>query len=1048
MLSAFFINRPIFAGVIAIVMVLAGALSIPTLPVEQYPEIAPPTVQVTTVYPGADANTVADTVATLIEQEVNGVEGMIYMSSTSSDDGSYTLTVSFELGVDLDLAQVRVQNSVAVAEPRLPEEVRRQGITTKKQSTSLLMVLAPHSPNGTYDQLYLSNYASLNMKDVLARVKGVGDVTIFGAQDFSMRVWLDPDRLAARDLTTIDVLNALREQNVQVAAGKLGQEPTDIDTGFQLSLTAKGRLETAEEFGDIIIKVGDDQRVLRLRDIARVELGSQSYDSFTRFNGNLCPIIGIYQLPGSNALDVSNGVRAALEEMRPNFPDDFECPVFFDFTGFVSASIREVVTTLVVATILVFITVFVFLQDWRATLIPGIAIPVSIVATFAVISFFGLSLNMLTLFGLVLAIGIVVDDAIVVVENTARLINEEGMDPKDAAKQSMVEITGPVVATTLVLLAVFVPVSLLPGLTGVLYREFGITLSVATVLSSINALTLSPALCGVLLKPQSDGKKFFLWRAFDGFIDLNRRLYLAIVKLALRASIVVVLLFAGICAGTVFSFNAVPGGFLTQEDQAYLFINTQLPDAAKLARTDDVARRVEALVEDIPGIAGTVTIGGYSLLTGSAQPNTAAFVVILDPWGERTAPSLSAEAIAGEIARRLQGIPEAFAFPFLPPSVQGLGSGGGFDMRIQDRADSGLVALQQTSQDVMFTAKNDPDLVNVFSGFTASTPQLFIDIDRTKSKRLGVPLDIVFDTLQTNLGSSYVNDFNVFGRTFQVRAQADAPYRQTTDDLLQLQVRNADGDTLPMSTIASVEERAGAATIYRYNLFPAATLTGDSRPGFSSGEAIRRMEQHAAKVLPPGFGFEWTSIAYQSKAAGNVAIVAFLLAILFAYLFLSAQYESWTTPITILMTVPIGVLGAMSLTLLRGMDNNVYTQIGLVLLVALACKNAILIVEFAEQLFAKGKSLKDAASESASLRFRPILMTALSFVLGTFPLVIATGAGAASRQSIGTAVFGGMLLATFVGIFFIPTLYYVVRWVSIKLSGGSTAAKSDPDAVA
>jgi HAE1 family hydrophobic/amphiphilic exporter-1 len=1030
-ISKFFIDRPIFAAVVAIVMVLAGALSTFVLPVEQYPEVAPPTVRVTAVYPGADAKTVAETVAAPIEQQVNGVEDMIYMSSIAADDGSYTLTVTLRSGADVDMASVRVQNRVTAAEPRLPEPVRAQGVTTSKQSTSLLMVIAPHSPDGRFDQLYLSNYARIFMVDRLARVPGVGSVTIFGAQDYAMRVWLDPQQLAARDLTTAEVIGAMREQNVQVAAGKIGQRPTADDSGFQLTITTQGRLRTAEEFGDIILRVDEEQREIRLRDIARLELGSQSYDSFGRFNGMEAPVIGLYQLPGSNALEVSKGVREALDELSADFPEGFESPVFYDFTDFVGASIKEVVITLVIASVLVFLTVFVFLQDFRATLIPGAAIPVSIVGTLAVLLALDFSMNMLTLFGLVLAIGIVVDDAIVVVENTSRLVEEEGLDSKSAAKRSMQEITGPVIATTLVLLAVFVPTAVLPGITGELYRQFGVTLSVATVLSSVNALTLSPALCGVLLRKRTR-KPFIAFRAFNAGMDKLTDMYGWTVTKALRLSFLAVIAFAGMVVAVVFLVRSTPTGFIPLEDQKYFFVNVSLPPAAKVARTDDVLRKVEAELQDTPGVAGVVSIGGFSLLTNAAESNSGTCVVILDPWEERETATLRIEGILADLTPRLRAIPEAMIFPFRPPSIQGLGSAGGFEIQIQDRAGLGLDVLEDVSGDVIARASETGRLQNVFTGYSARTPQLFLDLDRTKAQELGVSLDTIFTTLSGNMGSAYVNDFNAFGRTYQVRVQSEPAFRQDPGDVLLLKVRNRDGATLPLSSVATLRETVGPATIYRYNLYPSARITADPATGVSTGQAMREMESLTTATLPSGFGYEWTGTAYQQKESGNLAPIVFALAIVFVYLFLAAQYESWILPITIMATIPIGILGALLATVLRGMDNNVYTQIGLVLLVALVCKNAILVVEFAEQLRRgdgkkEARSVTDATIEASRLRLRPILMTALSFVLGTAPLLIASGAGANSRQAIGTAVFGGMVLATAVGVLFIPVLYGLIR---------------------
>ncbi len=1026
MLSAFFIRRPVFAAVVAIIMVIAGAVSIPQMAIEQYPQVAPPTVQVTATYPGASAATVADTVAAPIEQEVNGVEGMLYMGSVSSDDGSYSLTITFELGTDLDLASVRVQNRVAFAEPRLPEDVRRQGVVTRKQSTSLLMVLAPYSPDGRYDQLFLSNYVTINMRDALSRVPGVGNVQVFGAKDFAMRIWLDPEKLAARNLTTADVTAALREQNVQVAAGRIGAEPTDADAGFQLTLRTLGRLSTVEQFEEIILKVERGKATVRLEDVARVELGARTYDQFGRFNGQPAPVTGIYQLPGSNALEVAQGVRDTLDELREDFPPGMDTVVFFDFTNFVSSSIRQVVITLLIAAGLVFVTVFVFLQDWRATLIPGAAIPVSLVATFAVLLALGLSLNVLTLFGLVLAIGIVVDDAIVVVENTARIINEEDKSPRDAAFQSMREITGPVVATTLVLLAVFVPTLFIPGISGELFREFGITLSVATVFSSVNALTLSPALCGILLRKR-EKKPALPFRWFNKALDGARSSYLWAVKRALRVTFISGVVLIAMAVGVWFLWTRVPSGFLPQEDQSYFFVNVQLPDAAKLARTDDVLSRAERMVLDTEGVDGVVTIGGFSLLTNANQPSVGTLVVILEPWEQRTTKETSIDSIVGALRGRFGGILEANVFPFIPPSIRGLGQAGGFQMEVQDREGQGYEALDEAARSLAQEGNQNEDLTGLFSNFSARVPQVFVEIDRTKAKQLGVPLDVLFGTLQTQLGSAYVNDFNIFGRVYQVRAQADHPYRQSIDDVLNLEVRNNEGDVLPLSTLATARLTTGPATIFRYNVYPAASITGNAAPGVSTGVALEEMESLARRILPDGFGWEWTGVAYQQKQAGNAALYALAFAVVMAFLFLAAQYESWVTPLAIMATVPVGVIGALALTWSRDFPSTIFTQIGLVLLIALASKNAILIVEFAEQVRKSGTPMKEAAAEAARLRFRPILMTSFAFVLGTSPLLFASGAGAEGRQMIGTAVVGGMILVVVAGTFFIPTMYGLVR---------------------
>lgn len=1025
MLSRFFIPRPVFAAVIAILTFLAGAAAIPVLPVEQYPPIAPPTIQVMASYPGANAETVMDTVTAPIEEVLNGVEDMLYVSSSSSDDGNMTIVVTFRLGTDLDLAAVRVKNRVSVAEPKLPAAVRSQGVTVEKRSPSMLLIFALLSPGGTFSGLELSNFAILRVKDAVARVPGVGSVDSLGGSAFAMRVWLDRNALTARELTPLDVVNALREQNVEVAAGQVGQEPAAEETGFQYTLNATGRLQTVEEFEAVVLKATEGEQRVRLGDVARIELGAERYTVESRLNGQPSAALGVFQLPGSNALDVAEGVRAVLRDLAENFPEDLTYEVNYDATRFISASIDEVVTTLVIASLLVFLTVFLFLQDWRASVVPGIAIPVSIVGTAAFLYLMGLSLNLITLLALVLAIGIVVDDAIVVVEAISRKITDDGLSARDAAVAAMDEITGPVIATTAVLLAVFAPTLLFGGITGELYRQFGLTLSVATVLSSINALTLSPALSARLLRPSNPQSGFFrafnrgLGRMTDGLVGLTKR--------AIATPGPALLLFLLLVGATGFAIARLPTGFLPPEDQSVFYVNVQLPDAAKLARTRRTLEEIRVDVASIPGVERTVTLAGTSFITDGTRPNVGTIVVVLDPWDERRAPELHAQAIADRVSGFLRARDDAEAFAFLPPAIRGLGRVGGFDLRVQDRVGVGLEQLQDVAQEVALAAGTNPRLEGVFSSFRARVPQYDIDVDRLRTKQLGVPLTDVFDTLGATFGSTYVNDINRFGRTYQVRVQADASSRKDVTSIPEFRVRNRDGEMVPLGSLIDITPTVGPPSINRYNLYPAASITGRGAAGVSSGEALQAMEQIASQALPGTMGFEWTGMAYEEKRAGDAATAAFVFAVVVVFLVLAAQYESWVTPFSVLLTVPFGLLGAAGTTALRALDLNLYTQIGFVLLLALAAKNAILIVEYAKSRREAGASPADAAVEALRLRFRPVLMTALSFVLGALPLVFASGAGADGRRSLGTAVVGGMLAASILGVVFIPVLDAMVH---------------------
>jgi len=1024
--SRFFIERPIFSTVIALVIVIAGGVTVPMLPVAMYPEITPPTVRVSTTYPGANAQVVADTVAAPIEQQVNGVENMIYMSSTSANDGSYALTVTFEVGTDLDMAQVLVQNRVAIAEARIPEEVKRQGVTTMKQSTSIVMMVSLSSSEGQYDALYLTNYGTLRVLDELKRIPGVGEVTIFGGGDYSMRIWLDPERLLARKLTTGDVLAAIREQNIQVAAGQIGQPPAPAGQSFQYAINSLGRLQSVDQFDQIIVKAEEGGRLTRIHDVARVELGSQNYNQAAELNGQPTAAIAIYQLPGANALDVAQRVRDTMEALAARMPEGLEWGVPFDTTLAVEASIAEVYETLFIAIALVFLTIFVFLQDWRATLVPAIAIPVSLVGTFAVMAAIGFSINMLTLFGLVLAIGIVVDDAIVVVENVTRLIDEEGLTAVDAALRAMEEVGGPVVATTLVLLAVFIPAAFMGGITGKLNQQFALTIAAATVISSINALTLSPALAAILLRASPERTTGF-FGAFNRVFDRATRLYVAMVERATRHTRVSMLLFLALVVAAGWGFTSLRTGFLPVEDQGYFFASAQLPDAASLERTNEVAARMTEIFRETPGVANAITVTGYSLIDGASLSNAVTVFVTLTPWGERTDTSLSLEGIVANARDRLDGIEAAIPTAFAPPAINGLGVSGGFQMQIQDRAGVGFDRLQQVAMEMVDDGNAQSGLQALNSSFRARVPQLFADVDRTKAKTLGVPLDVVFGTLQTALGSAYVNDFNLFGRTYQVTLQADSRFRQQRSDIEKLQVRNSAGSMLPLGTLVQVDDTFGPQLVQRYNLYPSAAINGEAATGFSSGQALQIMEQMAGEKLPLSMGFEWTGMSYQEKQVGGETIVIFALAILLVFLVLAAQYESWSAPAAVIFAVPLGLLGAVVAVALRGYANDVYMQIGVVLLVALASKNAILIVEFAREQRAQGLDVLAAATEASRLRFRPILMTSFSFVLGVIPLVVANGAGAGSRRSLGTVVFGGQLSATVIAVVLVPVFFVVFQ---------------------
>ncbi|MCL7990742.1 MAG: multidrug efflux RND transporter permease subunit [marine benthic group bacterium] len=1044
MFSRFFIYRPVFALVISIVVVILGTISIPTLPVESMPDITPPTVEVSTNFPGANAQVVEQTVTTPIEKEVNGVEDMIYMQSKSTSVGSMELTVSFDIGTDPDMAAVLTQNRVSIAEPLLPEEVKRQGVKTEKKSTQITLMVNLISPDGRYDDIFISNYATTQINDVLARVPGVGKVVGMGAKDFGMRIWIDPQRLRARDLTTDEVVGALREQNVQVAAGAIGQPPNPEGLNFQYTITTQGRLETVEQFENIIVKAGQAGELVRVRDVARVELGAQNYSWYVQLDGRPSVGIAVYQLPGSNALAVKRGVADALAELEQGFPEGLEAVIAYDSTEYIEASISEVIETLIIAILLVIFSVFIFLQDWRTTVIPSVTIPVSLIGTFFAMKLFGMSINNLTLFGLVLAIGIVVDDAIVVVENTMRLIDDEGMETKAATAKAMEEVGGAIVATTLVLLAVFVPTALMPGLTGRLYQQFAITISIATVFSSINALTLSPALAGMLLRPSPEKRGRFFTR-FNDLFEVTTDKYMGAVRGLVRRKGAVLLGFAGLMVAMFLSFRLVPGGFIPDEDQGYFFVNVELPDGASMQRTEEVLDRVNLALANTPGVANYITIGGFSMLNAVQGSNFGAAIATLDNWSDRSRDE-HVETLMANLQRFLFTIQEGTAFAFGPPPITGLGNATGFSMELQDRGGLGLQQLQTFAEDMVAAGTASPVVERLNQNFTANVPQLFVDVDRNRVKTYGVPLQSVFNTLQANLGSAYVNDFNIFGRTWKVQVQADEQFRSNVSDIDRLEVRNANGDMIPMGTLAQVRDTVGPNVITRFNMFPASSISGVPAPGKSSGEAVAEMERLAAEYLPPQMGYQWSGVTFQQIAAGNLAPIIFSLAIIFVFLFMAAQYESWLIPLAVLMGVPMAIFGAMLGTGLRQLDNNIYTQIGLVLLIGLAAKTAILIVEFAKQQREEGKPVIEAAETAALLRFRPILMTAFSFILGVIPLAIASGAGAASRISLGTAVLFGMLIATASGVFLIPAFYVIIQGMRERKSegGSDTAIGSSP----
>lgn len=1025
MFARFFVNRPIFASVISILIMVAGGVAIFVLPVAQFPEITPPMVQVTASYPGASPQVVADTVAAPIEQQVNGVEKMLYMQSTSARDGSYTLKVTFELGTDVDMATVLVQNRVGWAMSKLPPEVQRQGVITKKTSTSFVTILSLYSPGGSYGDLQLTNYVTTVIKDQISRLDGVGDVNVYPAKDYGMRIWLDPNRMEHNNLTTNEVVNALKSQNVQVTAGRIGQEPAPKGQAFDFNVSTLGRLVDPSQFEDIIVKTGEGGSIVRIKDVGRVELGGKSYDSNSYYKGFPSATIIVYQSPGSNALNVADSVRNLMAGLKKDFPPDIDYRIIYESSDFVRASIHEVILTLVIAFILVFIVVFVFLQDWRATLVPATTIPVTIIGTFAIMYLLGFSINMLTLFGLILAIGIVVDDAIVVVENVDRNMVEHNLDSKEASIRAMDEITGAIIGITLVLMAVFVPASFLGGISGQLYRQFSLTIAFTTLLSAVNAMTLKPVQCSVWLRPRH-GEKNYFFKQFDTVFNRITLAYTRVIEILVRRVPVMLMVWLAALGLTFFIFTKVPTGFLPPEDDGLIMINFQLPDGASLQRTDAVAKKIVAILGNTDGIVDYSVTSGNSILDGMGS-NLGLGFASLAPWDERLKKGLSKSAIMTELARKFSQIPEGIVFPFSRPPISGLGVSGGFELWLEDRGGVGIQAMAQVAQDFLAAANHDPNLKQANMTFRVDTPMIFADIDRVKAMSLKVPLQSVFDTLQSFLGSTYVNDFNQLGRTWQVMTQADARFRARPEDIHRLQVRNLSGEMVPLGTLLKADFITGPVRIDRYNMFPAVRLLGEPAAGVSSGQALKAMENLAAQILPNGMSYEWTGMAYQEKKVGGQIFVVFALAVLIVALILAAQYESWVDPVAVVTVVPLAVLGAVIGLTLRGMDNNLYTQVGLVLLVGLSSKNAILVVEFAREQQARGKPLLEAAVEGAKLRFRAILMTSLAFIAGVFPLVIATGAGAASREAVGTAVCFGMLGVTILGVFFTPALYVALQ---------------------
>jgi HAE1 family hydrophobic/amphiphilic exporter-1 len=1028
--SKFFIERPVLSNVIAIIIVLIGAVALYRLPVSQYPEITPPVVQVQTRYPGASAQIIADTVATPIEEQVNGVEGMIYMQSTSAADGTYTLNVTFDVGTDLDFAQTLVQNRVAQALPGLPDPVQTQGVTTRKKTTSILQIITLSSPDGRYDSLFLANYATINLRDELSRLPGVGDVIIFGAGQYSLRVWLDPGQLAARNLTPADVVNAIRGQNQQVAAGQVGAPPAPRDQDFQITVNVPGRLANPQEFGDIIVKTdqqGPNTRITRVRDVARTELGAQTYSQFFRLDAKQAAGIAVFQLPGANALDVAREVTGKMAELSGNFPHGLDYDIPFDTTLFVKASIREVYMTLFEAAVLVLIVILVFVQDWRAMLVPATTVPVTLIGAFAAMAALGFSVNLLTLFAIVLAIGIVVDDAIVIVEGSSHHI-EQGKPPKQAAIEAMSELFGPIIGITLVLMSVFLPAAFLPGITGQMYRQFALVIAATALISAINALTLKPTQCALWMRPVR-GKKNFIYRGFNALYGALERGYTRLIGRMVQRSAAMTLVALSLAAFGIWGLARLPTSFIPIEDQGHALVNVKLPDGASLERTRQAMAQVEAAVMQVPGVDHAISIGGISVLDNSATlANAGVIYAMFKPWAVRGSKE-SLRPVLENIQNAVSGISDAVAFVIIPPPIQGIGNSSGFQMQVELRDNSkDYVKLQRVTEAITADAATQSGIQHILSTFSAGVPQLMVDVDRVKARQLGVDVNQVFSTLQGYLGSTYVNQFNKFGRTFQVYVQAEHQYRLEPADIGRLYVRNAGGDMVPIGTLAMIHYVPGPSLIGLYNLHPSAAIIGTPGQLFSSGQAMALLADLADRKLPSGMGYEWTGMSYQEQLVGSQAYIIFAIALVLVYLVLAGQYENWLTPLAVIFAVPLALLGTVSVLSALHVANNIYIQIGIVLLIALSSKNAILIVEFARDLHEKqGMNLAAAATEAARLRFRPILMTSFAFILGVLPLVLATGAGASSRKSIGIAVFSGMLASTCIAVLFVPSFFVICQ---------------------